>query len=378
MTKLQRTSLFLSILISLFSCNKTEEFEGSVTTTGTGTDKIKVAVVKGTPYEMGNQLGSLLKDEIDSCLSDFLSYAQEEAPDIYSNEQLDQAWETISPYIDLRVIEEMKGMAEASGVALELIQRSHMIPVISSYACSGVAVWGEGAINNHTYQIRNLDFTMGAGLQDHPLIVLYIPDEGSSHVNVTFAGYIGSHTGMNANHVVLGEKGQSPMSEYPYNINGVHFSFLFRSLMYDAKSLDEVLNTIKNTTLIKRYFLFFSDGNKETMGGAKVLVSSPDSVKLRIWKDNDSSDNLAPNLIPHSIYYTMDNKKAFEILNKYYGSFDAQNLIELSRAVANDGGNLLNVVYNATTLEIWVAYANGSEDASKQSYVHINVNDYLK
>ena len=53
-------------------------------------------------------------------------------------------------------------------------------------------------------------------------------------------------------------------------------------------------------------------------------------------------------------------------------------MIELSRAVANDGGNLLNVVYDATTLEMWIAYANGPEDASKQSYVHINMNNYIE
>jgi|GEM_PF-3995796 len=237
---LRCVSAFFSILFSLFSCNKSEKFEGFVTTAGTCTDKIKVAVVQGTPYEMGSQLGNLLKDDIDSCLFDFLSYAQEEAPDIYSNEQLDQAWETNAPHIDFRVIEEMKGMADASGIDLKMIQRSHMIPVISSYACSGAAVWGEGTKNNHTYQIRNLDFTMGADLQDHPLIVIYIPDDGTPHMNVTFAGYIGSHTGMNANHMVFGEKGESPMSEYPYDVNGVHFSFLFRSLMYDSKSLYDV------------------------------------------------------------------------------------------------------------------------------------------
>jgi len=378
MTRSIKLPVIILLIFSLFSCNVSEKFKGLVTTAGTGTDEIKVAVVKGTPYEMGSQLGSLLKDEIDSCLFDFLSYAQEEAPDIYSNEQLDLAWETISPDIDLRVIEEMKGMAEASGVALELIQRSHMIPVISSYSCSGVAVWGEGTKNNHTYQIRNLDFTMGAGLQDHPLIVLYIPDEGAPHVNVTFTGYVGSHTGMNTNHVVFGEKGESPMSEYPYNINGVHFSFLFRSLMYDTKSLDDVLNTIENTTLIKRYYLFFSDGNKESMGGAKVLVSSPDPVKYTIWKDNDQNDILAPNVLPNSIYYSVDNPLAFNLLKKYQRSMDADKMIELSRAVASSGGNLLNVVYDATTLGMWLAYANGSEDASKQFYVHITMNDYLK
>ncbi|NOY37363.1 MAG: hypothetical protein GXO83_07275 [Chlorobi bacterium] len=370
-------SFFVTLILVLFSCSKTEKFDGYVTTAGTGTDELKIAVVKGTPYEMGHQLGVLLKDDIDSCLSGFLSYAQKEAPEIYSNEQLDMAWETNLPHIDSRVVEEMKGMADGSGIDLKLIQRSHMIPVISSYACSGVAVWGKNTENGHTYQIRNLDFTMGAGLQDHPLVVIYVPDNGSPHANVTFAGYIGSHTGMNANHLVFGEKGQSPMSEYPYNINGVHFSFLFRTLMYDAGSLDDVLNTIRNTTLIKRYFLFFSDGNQETQGGAKVLVSSPDAVKYTIWKDNDPGDIVAPDILPNTIYYTMDNRTAYYLLNQYQGQFDEQKMIEISRAVADKGGNLLDVVYDATALEMWIAYANGSEDASGQQYVHVPMNDYI-
>ncbi len=373
-----KLSFIILLVLSFTSCSKSEEFNGTISTVGSGTDIIKVAVVKGTPYEMGIQLGNLLKNEIDSCLTDFISYAQGESQEMYSDKQLDLAWEINSPHIDSRVIEEMNGMSEASGIDLKLIQRGHMVPVISSYSCSGVAVWDEATKNGDTYQIRNLDFTMGAGLQDHPLVVIYIPNEGSPHMNVTFAGYIGSHTGMNANHLVFGEKGQSPNQEYPYDIDGVHFSFLFRSMMYDATSLNDIIKTVENTTLIKRYFLFFSDGNEETMGGAKVLVSSPDSVKYSIWKENDPTDNLAPNILPNRIYYTMDNDIAFDIMNKYHGSFDENSMIELSQSVANEGGNLLNVVYNATTLEMWVAYANGAEDASEQEYVHISSDDFLK
>ena len=378
MTRFIRLSLVITFISTLYSCNKTDNLSGVITSVGSGSDKITIAIVSGTPYEMGNQLGNLLKDDIDSSLNDFISYAQKEAPEIYSNENLDLAWKTNSPFIDQRIIDEMKGMADGSGIPVKMIQRAHMVPVISTYSCSGIAVWGEASKNGHTYQIRNLDFTMGAGLQDHPLVVIYKPKQGSPSVNVTFAGYLGSHTGMNANHIVFGEKGESPRSEFPYNIKGTHFSFSFRKMMYDVKTLDEVLNTIKTTPLIKRYFLFFSDGNADTQGGAKVLISSPDSVKYTIWKDNDPNDNLAPNILPNTIYYTMDNPKAFNLLTKYHGSFDDQKMIELSRAVADDGGNLLDVVYDATTLEMWVAYANGPEDASKQSYVHISMNDYLK
>jgi len=56
---------------------------------------------------------------------------------------------------------------------------------------------------------------------------------------------------------------------------------------------------------------------------------------------------------------------------------DAEHMIELSRAVASSGGGLLNVVYNAAQLELWVAYAEKSEPASTRPYVHIKMKDYL-
>jgi len=53
-------------------------------------------------------------------------------------------------------------------------------------------------------------------------------------------------------------------------------------------------------------------------------------------------------------------------------------MIALSKAVADDH-NLMDVVYDATTLEMWVAYANGeSERAADRRYVHISMKEFLQ
>ena len=57
-------------------------------------------------------------------------------------------------------------------------------------------------------------------------------------------------------------------------MDGTHFSTLFRDLLYDANTLDEALNMIESTKLIKRYHLYVGDGKQESMGAAKILVSS--------------------------------------------------------------------------------------------------------
>jgi len=371
--------VFLALIVA-GSCSKDEKapFTGIVDTVGTGTNRIKVVVVKGTPYEMGKQLGTLLAGDIKASLDGFLNAVREEyGGEVDVDWLLKGAWLDNVPYIDERVLEEMRGMAEGSDVPLEEIQMAHMVPVVSPYACSGVVTWGEATAGGHTYQLRNLDYTMDAGLQDHPLIVVYLPDKGTAHINVTFAGYIASHTGMNANHLVFGEKGRSKSSEFPYNIKGKHFSFLFREMMYDATSLEDVLSTVRKGPLIKRYCLYFADGNGEG-SGAKVAVNAPDEEQVTVWRDNDASDPVAPDVFKGVVYHTMEDDDAAAYIRMYHGSFDAEKMISLSKLVADMGSNLMDVVYDATTLEIWVAYANGQEEAALQKYVHVDMKKYLE
>ena len=114
------------------------------------------------------------------------------------------------------------------------------------------------------------------------------------------------------------------------------------------------------------------------MGAAKILVSSPDPVKLTIWKNNDPSDETAPYLVKNTIYYTMKNDIAYKHLSNNTGSYDSAKMVELSKAVADDDGNLINVVYDATDLEMWVSFAEDMQVASQREYVYLNLKDYLK
>jgi hypothetical protein len=372
--------IVMSVLFVFISCTDVVEKPktAKVSTIGSGDDEITVVVVSGTPYEMGYQLGAAQKEDIKICMTNYLKFAQMGDPERYNNENLDAAWISVEPYIKDRFKQELKGLSDGSEVSWEQLKRAHMIPVVGNYACSGVSIWGEGSEDGHLYQIRNLDFTMGGGIQNYPTIVIYLPDEGNAHASATFAGYVGAHTGINEKGIALSEKGASPDKEYPFDLDGTHFSTLFRDILYDSNTLDETLDLIKSTKLIKRYHLYVGDGKNETMGAAKIRVSSPDSVKLTIWKDNDATDEVAPNVKENVCYYTMDNSAAYKFITENYGSFNAEKMIELSRLVADEDGNLENVIYDATGLEMWVAYAHGNEVASSRPYVHIDLKNYFK
>lgn len=346
---------------------------GRRTSIGTGADEIPVVVVSGTPYEMGHSYGQLMKAEIKGCLERYLGGAKAEDPTRYSDAALDAAWATVEPYVSARFIEEMRGVADGAGVSYEMIRRGHSISLLGSFSCSGVAVWGPASANGHLYQIRNLDYTTDAGLQDYPVIVVYVPDKGIPHANVALAGFVGSMAGMNAKGIALTEKGASPDEDYPYDLKGIPFMVMLRDILQDAASLDDALSIVRNAHRIKKYYFVIGDGVKRA--GVKIRAFAPN---LDIWPDNDPKDMFAPKVMPNLVYITMNDDAAWNHFRANRGKYNAELMIELSRLVAGGDSNLMDVVYDATTREMWVAYAEGRTPAYKRDYVHFKLDDYIQ
>jgi len=365
---MRKLALFLSLC--LLPC--LVHADAIMTRVGSGDDAIPVVVVSGTPYEMGFAQGKLLRKEATALLNRMLAVVRAEDAERYSDAVLDEAWASVSPHTDARFKEEVEGFAKGSGIPVEVVLRVHMIPVISDYSCSGIAAWGKATVDGHLYQTRNLDWVMEVRAHDYPCIVVYRPDEGVAHVNVTFAGFLAAHTGMNAEGIALSEMGNSPGREYPYDLNGAHFSTLFRRVLYDAHDLDEALATFQRAKRIKRYHYVIGDG--KTKRGVKVLAHAPDFV---VWKDNDPTDEYAPNVL-ENVVYEDEGRGAFEPLKEAYGKIDAAKMREIACKIPIRGGNVVDVVYDATALEFWVAYAEGEEEAYTRPFVHVKLKDYLK
>ncbi len=348
--------------------------EGYRTRLGTAPDGFPVVVVAGTPYQMGRSLGALMKPEIQAFAPRFLAGAQQARGDALSAVRLDEAWRTMEPFMSARFKEELRGLAEGSGLALELIQRAHMVPVISEYSCSGVAVWGPATRTGHLYQIRNLDYSTDAHLQDYPCVVIYIPSNGIPHLNPSFAGSIGCHTGMNAEGIALTEIGDSPGSDKPYDLHGLHFMLMFRDILSTAKTLDQAVQMIKDTRRIKKYHFIVGDG--KLPAAVKMRAWAPD---LAIWKDNDPADEMAPQVFPNVVCHAESRTPtALGHLSEYgHGRYDADAVIQLSAALGSLGGNLMNAVYDATTREAWLSYAEKNECAYRRPYVRVNLMDFI-
>ncbi|MCA9101367.1 MAG: hypothetical protein KDA63_09465 [Planctomycetales bacterium] len=367
-----RNKLTLVALLAIWSAfGSTVLADGYLTSVGDGADEIPVVVVRGTPYEMGRKQGELIKDDAVQLTATFMTLLQASEPERYSNDALDAAWKAVAPYTDERFKEELRGLADGTGIPLQTLQRTHAIPVISNYSCSAIAAWGDATVDGHLYQTRNLDWELHATAQDHPCIVVYLPEKGVPHVNITFAGFIGANTGMNANGIVLSEMGDSPERDFPFDMRGVHFTTLFRTALYDADGLDQAIEIFQQAKRIKKYHYVVGDG--KNLRAVKMLAHAPDLV---IWEANDPTDELAPNVAANLVYQD-EGRGAFGPIQQIYGKIGAQDMIDIACQIPIKGGNVLDVVYDATALEFWVAYAEKLDEAYKRPFVHVKLKDYL-
>lgn len=344
---------------------------GHRTTVGEGDAKFPVVVVRGTPYEMGYHLGRLMRPEIQRFVPATMEGLKQEIG--VTDQVLQEAWARMAAYADDRFEQELVGLSDGSGVPLATLQSVHVLPLLMPYSCSSVAAWGKATEDGHLYQTRNLDWNMEVRAHDFPVIVVYLPAKGIAHVVPTFAGSIGAHTGMNARGIALAEMGDSPAKEAPYNLNAPHFTVYFRTLLYDADSLTGALDIFKSLPQTKRYHFVFGDGRSEQRA-VKVRAHSPEPPdrRITIWKDNDPKDEFAPRVL-ENVVYNDEGRGAFPLLQRDYGKLNAEKMIAIANHIPIKGDNVVDVVYDATAMRMWVSYAKGSTEAYLRPYTLVDL-----
>jgi isopenicillin-N N-acyltransferase-like protein len=337
-----------------------------------GVARVPVAVVRGTPYQMGWHLGRLMRQEIQQLAPASVAGFKNELH--LSDEALDLAWATTAAYTDPRVQQQLVGLAEGSGLPVRLLQHAHCLPLLMPYSCSSIAAWGAATEDGHLYQTRNLDWSLKAGAHEFPVIVVYLPDKGYAHVTPSFAGFIGAHCGMNAAGIVLSEIGDAPAKDMPYNLHAPHFTSWFRTLLYDADSLTRALDLFREVPPTKRYHFVFGDGRAEKKAVKLQMISGGGrpEPEIKVWRDNDSSDELAPRILSGIVYHD-EGRGAFPTLESQRGKLNSEKLIALANQIPIKGANVMNAVFDATALRLWVSYAGGGKEAYQRPYVFLDL-----
>lgn len=337
-----------------------------------GVARVPVVVVGGTPYQMGWRFGRLSREEIRTFVPAVVAGFRQKLG--VSEDELDRAWALTSGHTDPRVLQEIVGVADGSGVPVRTLQHAHTLPLLMPYSCSSIAAWGEATKDGHLYQTRNLDWSLEAGAHEFPVLLVHLPAAGHGHVMPTFAGVVGANTGMNDAGVVLSEIGDAGAKERPYNLHAPHFTTWFRTMLYDAGDLDRVQSIFRGLPQTKSYHFVFGDGMTRKRA-VKVRTQAQAAVgdRIRLWTDNDRDDELAPNVLSCVVYHD-EGRGAFPTLSASRGRLDGPALVDLANRIPIQGGNVLNAVYDGTGLRLWASFAGGDKEAYQRPYVFLDLN----
>ncbi len=334
-------------------------------------DGNRVLIAKGTHRELGEAHGALLKAEIRKLVDATLYtinwvYTMEKGHWFLND--LREAYRREAPFIPEKYQEEMKGMAETSGISLEEIRLTNVFPAL--FHCSGFALFGDATVNGTLYHGRILDYITELGLQYYPVIQIFKPDSSYAFANVSFAGFIGSVTGINEKQVTFGEMGGGGEGDW----DGMPMAFLMREGMEKAATLEEALAIFRNTPRTCEYYYVISDGK---IPDARGLATTP--KEFTVIKPGEYNP-LLPEPVKDAVLMSAGDryKKLAERVKKEYGKIDAEKAIRLmDRPVAMKAA-LHTVLFAPQTLEFWVANAGPHTPAPMNPYTHYDMMKLLK
>ncbi len=355
---------------------------GTVQIVGEGTDAIKLVKVGGTRYEMGYWYGRILANDIANCWTGIQSVIS------ISGAVYDQAvagmWDP--NYFDTAAYEqELSGMAAGCAEAghpeltFEELRKMQLLSDITELNCSLFAAWGNATADGHLYQFRNLDWSMDTGIQDYPVVTIYDPNDGNVHAVIGFAGLIGIAGGGINEHGITQSQIMGWFGD-PEQLVGVPFPILLREILYHDSTVSQAVTRIQSASRTNNYYYGIGGPDGAGYGGRLLLTSS---ARCDVYTDNQSVNPHPgfPNAPYHEsfddvVYWNrhdgQHNQEFHDGIAARHGSIDHTKAIELAQLMGVDG-TLLSVVYDGTAREFWVAYANGLDRATNQTFVHFDL-----
>ena len=335
----------------------------------------RVLVARGTPRERGLAHGTLLREEVRANARAFL---QEWAIGRMgrTRAELRAIWDQIARHVPQRYQDELRGLAEGSGVPLEDLQLMHAVP--SRYHCSGAAALPAVTADGKLYHARSLDYALDIGdtvrPQTNSLLLVSVPTDGLAHATVGWAGFIGAVTGMNLEGLAIGEMGSRSSDE---SYDGFPMIFLVREALRTCRNLQQAKDLWRNVPRTCGYNFLFSDPT----GACAVECNR---TLLRFFDAGDEREAVAPHYpidgVVRRCNHFVDKELAAtqrevydprkssasswaayerqgEILRKAAGSIDAATMIGLLRSYPATHPCLHQAVMCPTDRSMWVSQA---------------------
>lgn len=343
-------------------------------------DGYRVLHLKGSPYEMGYQQGALLRDEI----RELVRYLFEvKAKEFREDLKVQVGGLDVSPdpkaliagiaegqrkFVPERFFDEMRGVADGAGMQVEDVVVANFIPEM--FHCSGFALAGKATKDGMLYHGRVLDYGVDWRLQEHAVVTVVEPQGKVPFVNVTFAGFVGSVTGMNARSISIGEMGGRGLGHWA----GVPMAFLVRMALEEADSLEEAVAVFRDSPRTCEYYYVIADGESGEAVGMEASWHAFGTVGM------GESHPLLPRPVPDAVLLSAGNRydRLVDRVELGHGRIDAAAAIHLMDRPVAMKSNLHNVLFEPKSTRFWVANASAAgEPAATQPYHSFRLTELL-
>ncbi len=338
-------------------------------------DGYPVLHVKGSPYDMGRQHGELLREQVQSNLENLLKVEAENVVfqwgpfKLGPRKIIENIIKLQEPFVPEKYFEELRGLADGAQVSLDDARVANFIPEL--FHCSGFAIMNSATADGTLYHGRVLDYATDWGLQEHAVIVVAEPEGGIPFVNVTYAGFLGSVTGMNARHVSIGEMGGAGLGHW----QGVPMAWLIREVLQTAGTLDEAIAVFRDNPRTCQYFYVIADGKDNRAVGMEASWN-----RFELVYPGESHPMLA-NPSPDTVLLSAGDRyeELARRVSEGHGRFDAAGAIRLMDRPVAMSSNLHNVLFEPASTRFWVANAGpDGQPAAEREYHEFQLSRLLE
>ena len=337
-------------------------------------DGYPVLHLKGTPYEMGYQHGILFKDHVRESAKYLLDVkGEQEALEwgpvrLKPRALIETIVETQKRFVPDRYLEEIRGLAEGSGMPVADARLANFIPEM--FHCSGFAVMNSATKDGTLYHGRVLDYAIDWRLQEHAVLIVAEPAGGIPFVNVTYAGFIGSVTGMNAQHVSIGEMGGSGIGHW----EGVPMAWLVRDALERAQTLDDAVRIFRDSPRTCQYFYVIADAKTNRAVGMEASWNAFFTI------EPGQHHPMLPKPVKDAVLLSAGDRydELARRAEAGHGTFTAETALHLMDRPVAMKSNLHNALFEPKSTRFWVANAGADlQPAAERPYQAFQLTELL-
>lgn len=236
-------------------------------------------------------------------------------------------------------------MASTSGINATQIHRLVLFPELIKASCTNVGAWDKAtAANTGLLALRALDFGLDTPLNQFPVILNFHPDTGHSHSVLSWAGLLGSITGMSSSGMAVTEKVWDAYTELQ-NIIGYPFHFLMQDILWNDMDTDQALSRVATANRTCAIWLGIADNNNDQFKLLQYSYRNVDIFNDKNFPAYPPYHDLFEDLIFVDKHVQPDHNPCLnDLMTQYYGSIDAAAAVQVS--AVHGTGDLHAAIYD--------------------------------